>query len=129
NWVYLPDRTLLLEADGHTYSFTPAHHLNTEISTQNPEKNSTGLITAPLPGRIVQLHVKPGNRVEKGVPLLTMEAMKMENTLSAPISGVLREFKLTEGEPVKAGQLLARIESVDEEITQKDKPEIHYTNQ
>jgi len=129
NWVSLPDRTLMLETDGHTYVLKPAYHLNTEIHTQKDNQNSTGLITAPLPGRIIHLHVKPGDTIEKGAPVLTLEAMKMETTILAPIPGVLKECELSEGEPVKAGQLLARIEKQDSEKHPHNKTEIHYTNQ
>ena len=129
NWIYLPDRTLLLEADGHTYPLTPAYHLKTNDTGQKENQDLTGLITAALPGRIVYLHAKPGDKIVKGEPLLTLEAMKMENTISAPISGVLNEFELSEGEPVKAGQLLGRIKSPTEEIHPGKDPEMHYTNQ
>ncbi len=129
NWIYLPDLTLLLEADGHTYPLIPAHHLNVDIRTRHNKKESTGQITAPLPGRIVHIHAKPGDTIEKGTPLLTMEAMKMENTILAPISGVLKKFELKEGGPVKAGQLLAHIDGPDDETHQNQKTEMHYINQ
>jgi 3-methylcrotonyl-CoA carboxylase alpha subunit len=51
-----------------------------------------GGLRAPMPGRIVALLVEPGVRVEKGAPLLILEAMKMEHKLTAPATGAVRAF-------------------------------------
>jgi 3-methylcrotonyl-CoA carboxylase alpha subunit len=65
-----------------------------------------GRLTAPMPGKIVAIHVKQGDTVEKGAPLLVMEAMKMEHTISAPSAGVIEELLFEIGEQVTDGTQL-----------------------
>ncbi|MBE7201607.1 MAG: acetyl-CoA carboxylase biotin carboxyl carrier protein subunit, partial [Parafilimonas terrae] len=50
-------------------------------------------VTAPVPGRVTQLWVRPGDVVEKNAPLLVIEAMKMEITLRAPRDGIVAEIR------------------------------------
>jgi biotin carboxyl carrier protein len=66
-------------------------------------------ITAPMPGRIVKLSVHPGDRVLAGAPLLSIEAMKMENELSAPSSGQVVRVAVEVGATVEADQELVVI--------------------
>jgi len=67
-----------------------------------------GRLTAPMPGKIVQLLVEAGATVEKGAPLLIMEAMKMEHTISAPAKGRVAELLYAVGDQVAEGaQLLS----------------------
>ena len=67
-----------------------------------------GRLTAPMPGKIVQLLVEAGAAVEKGAPLLIMEAMKMEHTISAPAHGRVAELLYAVGDQVAEGaQLLS----------------------
>ncbi len=67
-----------------------------------------GRLTAPMPGKIVALLAEQGAVVEKGAPLLIMEAMKMEHTISAPARGKVAEWLYTLGDQVAEGaQLLS----------------------
>ena len=67
-----------------------------------------GRLTAPMPGKIVQLMVEAGVSVEKGAPLLIMEAMKMEHTISAPANGKVEALNYAVGDQVAEGaQLLS----------------------
>jgi biotin carboxyl carrier protein len=61
---------------------------------------------APMPGRIVRVLVSAGEHVEEGAPVVIIEAMKMENELYAPISGVIASLQIAEGDTVDSGQLL-----------------------
>jgi 3-methylcrotonyl-CoA carboxylase alpha subunit len=70
-----------------------------------------GTMTAPMPGRIAAILVKPEERVTKGQPLLVLEAMKMEHTITAPADGVIREVHYAAGEQVLEGAELIRMES------------------
>jgi 3-methylcrotonyl-CoA carboxylase alpha subunit len=67
-------------------------------------------IVAPLPGTVVALLAKEGDRLEKGAPILTLEVMKMEQTLRAPFAGVLKVLKCKVGDIVGEGVELAEIE-------------------
>ncbi len=69
-----------------------------------------GAIISPMPGKIIALEVAPGAEVKKGQKLLTLEAMKMEHSLTAPFDGVVTELNAAEGAQVSEGALLVRIE-------------------
>jgi 3-methylcrotonyl-CoA carboxylase alpha subunit len=71
-------------------------------------ESEAGRLTAPMPGKIVALLVDAGASVEKGAPLLIMEAMKMEHTISAPANGKVAELLYAVGDQVAEGaQLLS----------------------
>jgi 3-methylcrotonyl-CoA carboxylase alpha subunit len=63
-----------------------------------------------MPGRVIALEVRQGDRVTKGQKLLTLEAMKMEHSLVAPFDGVVAELNAAEGAQVTEGTLLVRVE-------------------
>ena len=67
-------------------------------------------IVAPLPGTVVALLAREGDHLEKGAPILTLEVMKMEQTLRAPFAGVLKVLKCKVGDIVGEGVELAEIE-------------------
>ena len=71
-------------------------------------EHGEGRLTAPMPGKVIAVLVEPGAVVEKGAPLLVMEAMKMEHTISAPADGEIEEVLYAVGDQVPEGaQLLA----------------------
>jgi glutaconyl-CoA/methylmalonyl-CoA decarboxylase subunit gamma len=65
---------------------------------------------APIPGRLVKILVKAGDRVSAGQPLLVLEAMKMENEVRAPRAGTVKTVHAAEGVAVETGQLLVSLE-------------------
>ena len=69
-----------------------------------------GAITSPMPGKVVALKVKPGDKVRKGDVLLVIEAMKMENEIKAPRDGIVREVLVSEGSSVSTGQPLLALD-------------------
>ena len=71
-----------------------------------------GRLTAPMPGKVVALMARAGDRVSKGQALAVMEAMKMEHTLSAPRDGVVAELLYAVGDQVAEGGELLRLEPV-----------------
>ena len=70
-----------------------------------------GALTAPMPGKVIALLAEVGRRVEKGTPLLVLEAMKMEHTLRAPRAGVVKAFRFEPGEQVGEGAELVELEA------------------
>jgi 3-methylcrotonyl-CoA carboxylase alpha subunit len=74
---------------------------------------SDGTILSPMPGRIIAVMVSAGEAVTKGQKLLTLEAMKMEHTLTAPFDGVVAELNASEGAQVQVEALLVRIDAGD----------------
>ena len=71
---------------------------------------SDGAITSPMPGRIVSVSAAAGDKVAKGAPLVTLEAMKMEHAMAAPFDGVVAELKVKAGDQVAEGVLLVRLD-------------------
>jgi 3-methylcrotonyl-CoA carboxylase alpha subunit len=70
-----------------------------------------GDILSPMPGKIIAVEVVQGQAVIKGQKLLTLEAMKMEHTLTAPFDGVVAELSAVAGAQVQVEAVLARIEA------------------
>ena len=70
-----------------------------------------GGLTAPMPGKVIALIAPVGGRVEKGAPLLILEAMKMEHTIAAPASGTVKAFLFNVGEQVSDGAELVEFEA------------------
>ena len=68
-------------------------------------------VRAPLPGKIIDLKVKVGDKVSKGQPLLVLEAMKMEHTLTAPADGTVKSVRYAIGEQVAEGAELVEFEA------------------
>jgi acetyl-CoA/propionyl-CoA carboxylase biotin carboxyl carrier protein len=67
-------------------------------------------LLAPMPGSVVAVHRAAGEAVEAGEPVVTLEAMKMEHVVAAPIAGVVGEVRVRPGDQVGRGQALASVE-------------------
>lgn len=72
-------------------------------------ESGAGDVRAPMPGRIVRMAVNVGDEVNKGTPLLAIEAMKMENELFSPTSGTVSAAHVKAGDIVDTGQILVLI--------------------
>jgi len=72
-----------------------------------------GGLRAPMPGKVVTLMVEPGIIVEKGAPLLVLEAMKMEHTITAPRRGKIVSFHVAAGDQVADGAELVEFEGAE----------------
>ena len=64
------------------------------------------VVTAPLPGNVLAINVKPGESVKAGQTLLLIEAMKMENEVVAPCDGVVKQLAVSKGAVVATGDTL-----------------------
>ena len=67
-------------------------------------------VQAPLPGKILSIKVKPGDKVNESDVLLILEAMKMENEILSPITGVVKEIKVEADQSVDVGVPMVIIE-------------------
>jgi len=74
---------------------------------------NTGEMRAPLPGVIVSIPVKEGDKVSKGQTIMVLEAMKMESEISAPVGGTIKAIKVKERSPVQEGDLLMIFEGME----------------
>lgn len=68
-----------------------------------------GLVRAPMPGLVIRLLVAEGDPVEKGQGLLVLEAMKMENEIKSPITGMVGPLEAEPGSVVEKGALLLEV--------------------
>jgi len=74
------------------------------------EAVASGSLLAPMPGTVVSVAVEAGQQVEAGQPVLVLEAMKMQHTVSAPYAGTVTEIDVKPGAQVAAGEVLAVVE-------------------
>lgn len=88
---------------------TPAG-VSTAPTMSAPANAGSKTVTAPLPGAITKITVKVGDRVNTGDTVLMMEAMKMENSISAEASGVVKAILCKEGDQVQSGQALVELD-------------------
>lgn len=83
-----------------------------------PEPGSAvehGSLVAPMPGNVIRIGAEAGATVTAGQPLIWLEAMKMEHTITAPTDGVLAEINVQTGQQVEVGAVLARVEAPESE--------------
>lgn len=67
------------------------------------------LVVAPMPGHIISVAVKEGDRINNGDTVVVMEAMKMENEIRAHVSGTVVRVSVSKGQSVKVGDALVMI--------------------
>jgi biotin carboxyl carrier protein len=67
-------------------------------------------VVAPMPGAVLRVHAAIGHAVAAGDPVVTLEAMKMEHVVAAPIPGRVTDIRVRPADQVSRGQLLAVIE-------------------
>jgi 3-methylcrotonyl-CoA carboxylase alpha subunit len=72
------------------------------LHTGEDAEEAAGKVVSPMPGAVTALLVAVGDRVTRGTPLLVVEAMKIEHTLTAPFDGVVEEIRFQPGEQVLA---------------------------
>ncbi|NCB01430.1 MAG: acetyl-CoA carboxylase biotin carboxyl carrier protein subunit, partial [Spirochaetia bacterium] len=72
--------------------------------------NKATEVKAPMPGLVLRIDVKEGDKVEVNSPILIMEAMKMENEIFAPVGGVVKQILVKQGDQLMADDVLAVIE-------------------
>lgn len=79
-----------------------------KVSVQQPTSGVTR-VSSPLPGKVVEIEVSPGEEVSNGQTLLILEAMKMENEIVAPRSGIVDVMGVDVGMIVEAGDFLVSL--------------------
>lgn len=102
-----------LKVDGALYTVKVADGLDLLIEEMGFELSSSGLVgevEAPMPGLILDIMVKEGDKVNEGDPLLILEAMKMENVLTSPTKGTVQNVNVKKGDSVEKKQVLLNFE-------------------
>ena len=104
----------LFEENATLHLFRDGRHAVLQLASTDDELQVAGAaelgsLLTPLPGTIVAVHVSAGQQVAKGAPLITVEAMKMEHTLTAPYAGVVARIAFALAERVQAGAVLVEL--------------------
>lgn len=114
SWMDSHQKATVIQQDVRVDIFTLGKHV--VLNVQDPlkqfaggETDATGGLNAPMPGKIIALHVKAGQQVKKGDALIVMEAMKMEHVVFAPSEGVVKEVFFREGDQVGEGAPLLEL--------------------
>ncbi|MFM2045489.1 MAG: methylcrotonoyl-CoA carboxylase subunit alpha [Pseudomonadota bacterium] len=81
------------------------------LAGASADAGAAGRLTAPMPGKVIAVHVADGAVVEKGQPLLVLEAMKMEHTIKAPAAGTVTKVRFQVGDQVPDGAELVGFEA------------------
>jgi 3-methylcrotonyl-CoA carboxylase alpha subunit len=81
------------------------------LAHADDDSDHTGHLAAPMSGTIVAVLVKPGDAVDKGAPLVVLEAMKMEHTIAAPAAGIVVAVNCAVGERVAEGADVVDVEA------------------
>ncbi len=98
-----------IHLDGQDYELRRVSDIEEEFE----ETEEEGSLSSPMPGRVVKLLVKEGDKVIKGQDLVVIEAMKMENKLSSPFDGVISKIFYDVGNQVEANIPLMEIEPLE----------------
>ena len=102
---FLENRVREVRVDGKVTIVDPKRLRSGQNSTGH--HHGVAQIVAPMPGKVVRVHVEAGSAVEKGAGVIVVEAMKMQNEMKAPRAGVVVEVKVKPGDTVNAGDVLA----------------------
>ncbi|MET8144449.1 biotin carboxylase N-terminal domain-containing protein [Sphaerisporangium sp. NPDC005288] len=97
-----------LGRDGRSWALTP-HEAGEHGAGAGPGGAGDGVVRSPMPGTVLLVKVVPGEQVTQGQPLLIVEAMKMEHTVTAPADGIVAELAVRAGRPVDMDAVLAVI--------------------
>ncbi len=100
-------RTLWLGREGHAWAL--AEHVRAEGGAASAASGD-GVLRSPMPGTVLAVKAAEGDRVEEGQPLVVVEAMKMEHTITAPLAGVVASLPVRAGAQVALDAVLAVIE-------------------
>jgi 3-methylcrotonyl-CoA carboxylase alpha subunit len=106
--------TINVFADPALHLFLDGRHVTmnlqrTDDALQTAGASEEGSLLTPLPGTVVAVHVAAGQQVARGTPLITVEAMKMEHTLTAPYDGVVARIAYGVKDRVQAGAVLVEL--------------------
>ncbi|TAK01623.1 MAG: ATP-grasp domain-containing protein [Chloroflexota bacterium] len=105
--------TAHVDVDGRSVAFRLAPPPDVDRAARAAVSHHTGgpsEIIAPMPGSVLSVHVAVGATVEAGDPVVTLEAMKMEHAVVAPVAGTVAELRVRRADQVARGQILAIVE-------------------
>lgn len=109
-WAHRDGSQLWFHIEGETFVVNAEEGEESAASARGSRTTHPGKLFAPMPGKVTKVFAEIGMKVTQGQPLLVMEAMKMEYTLSADGDGVVKEVNVEPGQQVALGKLLIHVE-------------------
>jgi len=109
----IENKTLTVSVNGNKYELKIEDEYDLLVKEMGLSVLTSQKITdikAPMPGLIIDVLVEPGQEIEKGTPILILEAMKMENVLKAEGEGVVKSIEVVKSQAVDKGQILIEME-------------------
>ncbi|MGB3949271.1 MAG: biotin/lipoyl-containing protein [Bacteroidia bacterium] len=103
------EKSLLISVNGNKYQLNikdKYDELLKSLGLDNLNANKVNEIKAPMPGLVLDIRVTEGVTVQKGDPILVLEAMKMENIIKSPTDGVVKKINVKKGVAVEKNQVL-----------------------
>lgn len=125
---FITEEEILLRVDGRVYNVLVQPNSNgyaviigdkkysvekkppSVVSREERFRTKSRAVKISMPGKVVAVHLENGAEVKQGQPVLTLEAMKMQNEIKAPQEGRVANLKVKPGETVEAGTILFTIE-------------------
>lgn len=104
------DGAVIVHVDGVPVEVSISQTLRAGAAGSSTVDGGPQRVTAPMPGKVIKLLVKPGDNVQARQGLIVVEAMKMENELRARAAGTVSEVRVAEGTSVEAGAILVILE-------------------
>jgi 3-methylcrotonyl-CoA carboxylase alpha subunit len=104
-----PSVIMVHRAGSQLFADVSGHHIvvsEPEFSDASKTVRAEGALKAPMPGRVLKLEMREGQKVSAGDQLMILEAMKMEHIMRAPIAGRIADLAVAEGSQVREGDVL-----------------------
>jgi biotin carboxyl carrier protein len=109
----LDDQSYLIKVEGISFEVKlrrPVQQMIEALGFNKITSQSHKILVSPMPGQVLHVEIEPGQLVKKGEDLLTLEAMKMENTIQAPFAGIIQKVFVQPGDSVKKSQKLIELD-------------------
>lgn len=105
----------IVTVEGRKFEITTNNLKNkkNKVKRRKRKLNSDGVISSTIPGKIIVINNKIGDNVKEGDVLIILEAMKMQNEITAPISGKITEINCKTGGSIEANMPLIIIDNID----------------
>lgn len=103
------EKSFLVSVNGNKYQLQVKDkydELLKSLGLDNMNASKVNEIKAPMPGLVLDLRVAEGDKVQKGDPVLVLEAMKMENIIKSPTDGIIKKINVKKGVAVEKNQVL-----------------------
>jgi biotin carboxyl carrier protein len=98
-------KSLIIEGTKYRTIFTSKFENRKQFVPHNPK-----LIVSVIPGTVLKVHIKAGQKVTQGHELMVLEAMKMENLIKSPLNGKVKDVKVKPGDKVSKGFVMIELE-------------------